>query len=247
MYHFPVTVDYVGCNCDKALRTPRSPTVSSYGDGFCLFQNLYNVYLALFVEGRDHRASKMCAWWDGVLWFQCVDESPISQIFHISAAMKTPMSLVIAVALALDVGSLAAKAFVIIVCPFMRTELLSVLLTGVAFSKELWLFSKCLCIVLVLAEVYGISFLQCLHFVFVLSVIILPFLISTGKPKCCHTNDLNVAGASSIVTSPSHSIMPISARISSRSRETSRISQDTSDLARSRATRSRHTPNKNYF
>lgn len=40
--------------------------------------------------------------------------------------MKTQMSLVIAVPLALDIGSLAAMAFVIVVCPFMITELLSV-------------------------------------------------------------------------------------------------------------------------
>ncbi len=60
---------------------------------------------------------------------------------------------------------------------------------------------------LVLAAVYGIVFLQCLHIVFVLSVTLSPFLISTGKPKCCHTNDLNVAGGSSILISPSRSIM----------------------------------------
>lgn len=166
----------MGCNCDIALRTPRSPTVSSYGDGLCLFQSLYNVYLALLVEGRDHRVSKMCAWRDGVLWFQCVDESPKSQIFcdrkwsHIGCNQNA-MSLVIAVALALDVGSLAVKTFVMVLCPFMRTELLSVFFTGAAFSNELWLFSKCFCIVLVLAEVYGINFLQCFQIVFVLSVI----------------------------------------------------------------------------
>ncbi len=61
----------------------------------------------------------------------------------------------------------------------------------------------CFCIVLVLAAVSGVVFLQCLHIVFVLSVTLSPFLISTGKPKCCHTNDLNVAGGSSILISPS--------------------------------------------
>ncbi len=71
------------------------------------------------------------------------------------------------------------------------------------FSSELWWFCMCFCIVLVLAAVYGIVFLQCLHIVFVLSVTLSPFLISTGKPKCCHTNDLNVAGGSSILISPS--------------------------------------------
>ncbi len=60
---------------------------------------------------------------------------------------------------------------------------------------------------LVLAAVYGIVFLQCLHIVFVLSVTLSPFLISTGKPKCFHTNHLNVAGGSSILISPSRSIM----------------------------------------
>ncbi len=64
------------------------------------------------------------------------------------------------------------------------------------FSRELWWFCMCFCIVLVLAAVYGIVFLQCLHIVFVLSVTLSPFLISTGKPKCCHTNNLNVAGGS---------------------------------------------------
>ncbi len=118
----------------------------------------------------------------------------------ISAAMKTPMSLVIAVALALD-GGRDAKAFRV-VCPF------KVFVTGAAgFSRELWWFCMCFCIVLVLAAVYGIVFLQCLHIVFVLSVTLSPFLISTGKPKCCHTNDLNVAGGSSILISPSRSIM----------------------------------------
>ncbi len=75
------------------------------------------------------------------------------------------------------------------------------------FSRELWWFCMCFCIVLVLAAVSGIVFLQCLHIVFVLSVTLSPFLISTGKPKCCHTNDLNVAGGSSILISPSRSIM----------------------------------------
>ncbi len=113
----------------------------------------------------------------------------------ISAAMKTQMSLVIAVALALD-GAFR------VVCPF------NVFVTCAAgFSRELWWFCMCFCIVLVLAAVYGIVFLQCLHIVFVLSVTLSPFLISTGKPKCCHTNDLNVAGGSSILISPSRSIM----------------------------------------
>ncbi len=102
-------------------------------------------------------------------------------------------SLVIAVALALD-GGRDAKAFRV-VCPF------NVFVTCAAgFSRELWWFCMCFCIVLVLAAVYGIVFLQCLHIVFVLSVTLSPFLISTGKPKCCHTNDLNVAGVSSILT-----------------------------------------------
>ncbi len=48
---------------------------------------------------------------------------------------------------------------------------------------------------------------HCFHIVFVSSVTLSPFLISTGKPKCCHTNDLNVAGGSSILISPSRSIM----------------------------------------
>ncbi len=109
-------------------------------------------------------------------------------------------SLVIAVALALD-GGRDATAFRV-VCPF------NVFVTCAAgFSRELWWFCMCFCIVLVLAAVYGIVFLQCLHIVFVSSVILSPFLISTGKPKCCHTNDLNVAGGSSILISPSRSIM----------------------------------------
>lgn len=60
------------------------------------------------------------------------------------------MSVIIVVALALDVGSLAEMAFVIIVCPFMRTELLSVftafckvvifyvLLRGACVSRGVW-------------------------------------------------------------------------------------------------------------
>ncbi len=118
----------------------------------------------------------------------------------ISAAMKTQMSLVIAVALALD-GGRDTTAFRV-VCPF------NIFVTCAAgFSRELWWFCMCFCIVLVLAAVYGIVFLQCLHIVSVLSVTLLPFLISTGKPKCCHINDLNVAGGSSILISPSRSIM----------------------------------------
>ncbi len=71
-------------------------------------------------------------------------------------------SLVIAVALALDGGG-DAKAFRV-VCPF------NVFITCAAgFSRELWWFCMCFCIVLVLAAVYGIVFLQCLHIVFVLS------------------------------------------------------------------------------
>ncbi len=109
-------------------------------------------------------------------------------------------SLVIAVALALD-GGRDATAFRV-VCPF------NVFVTCAAgFSRELWWFCMCFCIVLVLATVYSIVFLQCLHIVFVSSVTLSPFLISTGKPKCCHTNDLNVAGGSSILISPSRSIM----------------------------------------
>ena len=113
----------------------------------------------------------------------------------ISAAMKTPMSLVIAVALALT-GGRDAKAFRV-VCPF------NVFVAGAVVSRELWWCCKCFCIVLVLAAVYGIFFLQCLHIVFVLSVTLSPFIISAGKPKCCHTNDLKVAGGSSIVISRS--------------------------------------------
>ncbi len=85
-------------------------------------------------------------------------------------------SLVIAVALALD-GGRDAKAFRV-VCP------VNVFVTCAAgFSRELWWFCMCFCIVLVLATVYGIVFLQCLHIVFVLSVTLSPFLISTGKTK----------------------------------------------------------------
>ncbi len=107
------------------------------------------------------------------------------------------------------------------------------------FSRELWWFCVCFCIVLVLAAVYGIVFLQCLHIVFVLSVTLSPFLISTGKPKSCHTNYLNVAGGSSILISPSRSIMLTSRRdnFSPRREISSRF-----NLARSCNTRSRHTP-----
>ncbi len=137
-------------------------------------------------------------------------------------------SLVIAVALALD-GGRDATAFRV-VCPF------NVFVTCAAgFSRELWWFCMCFCIVLVLAAVYGIVFLQCLHIVFVLSVTLSPFLISTGKPKCCHTNDLNVAGGSSILISPSRSRRD---NFSPR-REISSCF----NLARSRNTRSHHTPN----
>ncbi len=141
------------------------------------------------------------------------------------------MSLVIAVALALD-GGRDATAFRV-VCPF------NVIVTCVAgFSRELWWFCMCFCIVLVLAAVYGIVFLQCLHIVFVLSVTLSPFLISTGKPKCCHTNYLNVAGGSSILISPSrwhHNSRRDN--FSPRREISSRF-----NLARSRNTRSRHTP-----
>lgn len=41
----------------------------------------------------------------------------------------------------------------------------------------------------------------CLHIVWALST----FLVSTWYPKCCHTNVLKVAEASSMLTSPSHS------------------------------------------
>lgn len=80
-----------------------------------------------------------------------------------SAAMKKAMSLVIAVALALDLGSLGAKVSVSV------------------FSMG-----------------YGTVLLQCLDSVCVLSVARLPFIISTGYTKCCHTNDLKVVGASSM-------------------------------------------------
>lgn len=57
----------------------------------------------------------------------------------------------------------------------------------------------CLCIVLILAAVYGTIFLQCLHIVLVLSVNRLLFIFSTGYPKCCQTNKLKVAEASSML------------------------------------------------
>lgn len=86
--------------------------------------------------------------------------------------MKTPMSLVIAVALALYSGSLGAKASVSVVWP------LAVLLTGaVEFRSELWWFYMCLCIELVLATVYGTVFLQCLHIVRILSDTQLQFIM----------------------------------------------------------------------
>ena len=69
----------------------------------------------------------------------------------------------------------------------------------VDLSTELWWCCICLCIVLVLAAVYGIILIQCLHIVRVLSVTLLPFIISAGYPKCCQTNHLKVAGASSTV------------------------------------------------
>ena len=69
----------------------------------------------------------------------------------------------------------------------------------VDLSTELWWCCICLCIVLVFAAVYGIIFIQCLHIVRVLSVTLLPFIISAGYPKCCQTNDLKFAGASTTV------------------------------------------------
>ncbi len=110
------------------------------------------------------------------------------------------------------------------------------------FSRELWWFCMCFCIVLVLAAVYGIVFLQCLHIVFVLSVTLSPFLISTGKPKCCTHNYLNVAGGSSILISPSRSIM-LTSQLTTRQLSPRREISSRFNLARSRKTRSRHTPN----
>ena len=57
----------------------------------------------------------------------------------------------------------------------------------------------------ILATVYGFIFIQCLHTVHVLSVTLMPFVISAGYPKCCQTNDLKVAGASSMVIRYFHS------------------------------------------
>ncbi len=114
------------------------------------------------------------------------------------------------------------------------------------FSRELWWFCMCFCIVLVLAAVYGIVFLQCLHIVFVLSVTLSPFLISTGKPKCCHTHYLNVAGGSSILISPSRSIM-LTSELTTRQLSPRREISSRFNLARSRKTRSRHTPTPKYL
>lgn len=67
----------------------------------------------------------------------------------------------------------------------------------VDFSRGGYIFCK----VLVLAVMYGTIFLQCLHIVAVLSVILSPFIISTGYPKCSHTSEWR--GASSMLISSS--------------------------------------------
>ena len=125
---------------------------------------------------------------------KCINTSGVLS-YLISAAIKTPMSLVIVVALALDCGSWGPNAFVSVVWP------VSVFFTGAEadLSTELWWCCIWLRIVLVLPAVYGIIFIQCLHIVCVLSVTLLPFIISAGYPKCCQTDDLKVAGASSMV------------------------------------------------
>ncbi len=108
-------------------------------------------------------------------------------------------SLVIAVALALDGGG-DAKAFRV-VCPF------NVFVTCAAgFSRELWWFCMCFCIVLVLAAVYGIVFLQ---FYILCSSCLSLFrrFLFPPENQIVATNDLNVAGGSSILISPSRSIM----------------------------------------
>lgn len=78
-----------------------------------------------------------------------------------------------------------------------------------AFVSVVWRFScvdfslgGCIfCKVLVLAVMYGTIFLQCLHIVAVLSVILSPFIISTEYPKCSHTSVWR--GASSMLISSS--------------------------------------------
>lgn len=73
--------------------------------------------------------------------------------------------------------------------------LFNALFTGaVDFRREPWWFCKCPCMVPVLAAAYGNTFSQCLHIVRLLSVTLLPFMISTGNPKCCRANGLTVAG-----------------------------------------------------
>lgn len=60
-----------------------------------------------------------------------------------------------------------------------------------------------LCILLVLAVAYGFIFLQCLHIIRFLFVTLSPFIVSTGNPKYCHTNDLKLAGESFMLISTS--------------------------------------------
>ena len=53
---------------------------------------------------------------------------------------------------------------------------------------------------------YGIIFIQCSYIVRVLSVTLLPFITSSGDPKCCQTNDLKVA-SSALIPVFSHVIL----------------------------------------